>query len=73
MCNLTTDMLFTKNNTVVELTANNLEVEGVCVWNTDFDFTTSINKWTGAEQGFRKIEYRLGEYLCEQSKLLLTK
>lgn len=29
MYNLTTDMHLTKNSTVVELTANNLEVEGV--------------------------------------------
>lgn len=31
-------------------------MEGVCVWTTDFDITTFINKWTGAEQGFRKYK-----------------
>lgn len=48
---------FTKNNIAVKLTENSLK-NGRSVWNTDFDFTTFINNWTGAEQGFRKCEYR---------------
>lgn len=42
----------------MDLTENSLK-NGRCVWNTDFDFITFINKWTNASQGFRKCEYRL--------------
>lgn len=38
------------------ITVKRMEGVCVCVWTTDFDFTTFINKWTGAEQGFRKYK-----------------
>lgn len=42
----------------MDLTENRSR-NGRCVWNTDFDSITFFNIWTGAEQGFRKCEYRL--------------
>lgn len=51
-----TDCYFYKEQ--LDLTDNSSK-NGRCVWNTDFDFITFINIWTGAEQGLRKCEYRL--------------